>query len=56
MPTLPKHQKALLSPNKGARPAQDGNKGIETLAIKRLQSFDRKKAIPHAEMVQRFAK
>jgi hypothetical protein len=56
MPTLPKHQKALLSPKKGARSTQDGNKDIEALAVKRLQSFDRKKAIPHAEMAQRFAK
>lgn len=56
MPTLPKHQKALLSPKKGARPAQDGNKGIEALVLKRLQNFDRKNAISHAEMAQRFAK
>lgn len=29
---------------------------IEAVARERLQSFDRKKAIPHAEMTKRFAK
>jgi antitoxin StbD len=29
---------------------------IEAVARERLQGFDRKKAIPHAEMMKRFAK
>ena len=29
---------------------------IETVAREQLQDFDRKKAIPHAEMMKRFAK
>lgn len=29
---------------------------IEAVARERLQSFDRKKAIPHTEMMKRFAK